>query len=122
MQIERALRHRFAEAIGDRVGRDTRDRCVWPQGLRGDLVETRRIARLVLISGAKMALIGCAIGVLGSLAISRLIASFLFNVSATDPLIYAVAAVVMILMTLAASALPATRAASTDPLDALRAN
>jgi putative ABC transport system permease protein len=81
-----------------------------------------RIARLVLISGAKMALIGCGIGVLGSLAISRLIASFLFNVSATDPIIYAAAAVVMILMTLAASALPARRAASADPLDALRAN
>jgi predicted permease len=80
------------------------------------------IARLVLISGAKMALIGCAIGVLGSLATSRLIAAFLFNVSATNPLIYAAAAVVMILMTLAASALPARRAASADPLDALRAN
>jgi putative ABC transport system permease protein len=81
-----------------------------------------RIARLVLASGAKMALIGCAIGVLGSLAISRLIAAFLFDVSATDPLIYAAAAAVMILMTLAASALPARRAASADPLDALRAN
>jgi putative ABC transport system permease protein len=81
-----------------------------------------RIARLVLVSGAKMALIGCAIGVLGSLAISRLIAAFLFNVSATDPLIYAAAAVVMILMTLAASALPARRAASADPLDSLRSN
>jgi len=81
-----------------------------------------RIARLVLVSGVKMALVGCGLGVLGSLAISRLITAFLFNVSATDPIIYAAAAVVMILMTLAASALPARRAASADPLDALRAN
>jgi predicted permease len=81
-----------------------------------------RIARLVLVSGAKMALIGCTIGVLASLAISRLIASFLFNVSATDPIVYAAAAVLMMLMTLAASALPARRAASADPLDALRSN
>jgi putative ABC transport system permease protein len=81
-----------------------------------------RIARLVLISGLKMALIGCVLGVLGSLAISRLIASFLFNVSATDPLIYVAAAITMILMTLAATALPARRAASANPLDALRAN
>jgi len=81
-----------------------------------------RIARLVLVSGAKMALIGCALGVLASLAISRLIASFLFNVSATDPLIYLGASVTMMLMTLLASALPARRAASADPLDALRAN
>lgn len=81
-----------------------------------------RIARLVLISGAKMALIGCVLGVVGSIAVSRLIASFLFNVSPTDPLIYLAAALTMELMTLAASALPATRAASADPLDALRSN
>jgi len=81
-----------------------------------------RIARLVLISGAKMALIGCGLGVLASLAISHLIASFLFNVSATDPLIYIAATLTMMLMTLLASALPARRAASADPLDALRSN
>jgi putative ABC transport system permease protein len=80
------------------------------------------IARLVLVSGAKMALLGCGLGVLGSLAVSRLIGSFLFNVSATDPLIYLAAAVTMMLMTLLASALPARRAACADPLDALRAN
>jgi MacB-like periplasmic core domain len=78
------------------------------------------IARLVLISGAKMALIGCGLGVLGSLAISRMVRSFLFNVSATDPLVYIVAALIMMLMALVASALPAMRAASADPVDALR--
>jgi putative ABC transport system permease protein len=81
-----------------------------------------RIARLVLISGAKMALIGCTLGVVASLAVSRLIASFLFDVSPTDPLIYLAAALIMMLMTLVASALPARRAASADPLDALRSN
>jgi ABC-type antimicrobial peptide transport system permease subunit len=69
-----------------------------------------------------MALIGCALGVGASLGVSRLIASFLFDVSPTDPLIYLGAALVMMLMTLAASALPARRAASADPLDALRSN
>jgi putative ABC transport system permease protein len=82
--------------------------------------QRNRIARLVLISVAKMALIGCCLGVVGSLAISRLISSFLFSVSATDPFIYIAAAAVMILMALLASALPATRAASADPIDALR--
>jgi putative ABC transport system permease protein len=81
-----------------------------------------RIARMVLIAGAKMALIGCVLGVIGSLAVSRLIGSFLFNVSPTDPLIYLAAALTMMLMTLVASALPARRAASADPLDALRSN
>lgn len=78
------------------------------------------IARLVLASGAKLALIGCGIGVLGSLAVSRLVSSFLFDVSATDPLIYVAGVVIMMLMALFASALPATRAASADPIDALR--
>jgi predicted permease len=82
--------------------------------------QRNRIARLVLISGAKMALIGCGFGVLGSLAVSRMVSSFLFDVSATDPLVYLASALTMMLMALAASALPAMRAASADPIDALR--
>jgi ABC-type antimicrobial peptide transport system permease subunit len=78
------------------------------------------IARLVLVSAAKMALIGCALGVVGSLAFSHLVSALLFQVSATDPVIYAASVAVMVLMALIASALPATRAASGDPIDALR--
>jgi putative ABC transport system permease protein len=78
------------------------------------------IARLILISGAKMALAGCAFGVLGSLGLSRLVRSFLFEVSPTDPMIYAASVVIMMLMALLASALPARRAASADPIRALR--
>jgi putative ABC transport system permease protein len=78
------------------------------------------IARLILISGAKLALLGCVLGVLGSLAVSHLVSSFLFDVSATDPLIYTAGVLIMMLMALLASALPATRAASADPIDALR--
>ena len=78
------------------------------------------IARLVLISGARLALLGCGLGVLGSLAVSRLVSSFLFEVSATDPIIYVTGVLIMILLALLASVLPATRAASADPIDALR--
>jgi ABC-type antimicrobial peptide transport system permease subunit len=78
------------------------------------------IARLVLISGAKLALLGGGLGVLGSLAVSRLISSFLFDVSATDPLIYLTGVLIMIHLALLASVLPAARAASADPIDALR--
>jgi putative ABC transport system permease protein len=78
------------------------------------------IARLVLTSGARVALLGCSLGVLASLAVSRLVSSFLFGVSPTDPLIYVGSVVVMMLLALAASAVPATRAASADPVDALR--
>ena len=78
------------------------------------------IARLVLISGTRLALLGCGLGVLGSLAVSRLVSSFLFEVSATDPLVYAMGVLIMVLMALLASVLPATRAASADPIEALR--
>jgi ABC-type antimicrobial peptide transport system permease subunit len=78
------------------------------------------IARLVLLSGAKLALLGCGLGVLGALAASRLVSSFLFEVSGTDPLIYVAAVAIMIGMTLLASTLPATRAASADPMQTLR--
>jgi putative ABC transport system permease protein len=78
------------------------------------------IARLVLISSARLALVGCGIGVLGSLAASRLVSSFLFDVSATDPMIYMAGVAIMMLVALLASALPAMRAASADPMAALR--
>jgi putative ABC transport system permease protein len=80
------------------------------------------IARLVLVAGVKLAMIGCGLGVIGSLAVSRLLRSFLFDVSATDPFVYAAAALTMMLMALLASALPALRAASADPIAALRSS
>jgi len=82
--------------------------------------QRKGIARLVLISGAKLAFIGCGLGVLGSLAVSRLVSSFLFEVSATDPFIYITSVSIMMFLALLASALPATRAASADPVTVLR--
>jgi ABC-type lipoprotein release transport system permease subunit len=53
-------------------------------------------------------------------AVSRLVSAFLFEVSATDPFIYMAGVLILMVMALLASALPATRAASADPVDALR--
>jgi putative ABC transport system permease protein len=78
------------------------------------------IARLVMASGAKQALLGCGLGVLGSLAASHLVSSMLFGVSATDPLVYIAAILTMMLLALLASALPAARATAANPIDALR--
>jgi putative ABC transport system permease protein len=78
------------------------------------------IARLVLVSGGRLGLFGCSFGVLGSLAVSRLVRSFQFDISATDPLVYIAAVLTMMMVTLLASTLPATRAASADPIEALR--
>jgi putative ABC transport system permease protein len=78
------------------------------------------IFRLVLISGTKLALAGCAIGLLGAFAVSRLLRSFLFQVSGLDPLVLGLSAILVLLLALVASLLPAMRAASVDPMEALR--
>jgi len=74
----------------------------------------------VLVSGAKLAAIGCLIGLAGAAAASSLLRSMLFNVSPFDPLILALAAVCVLLLAIGASALPALRAASIQPMEALR--
>jgi predicted permease len=78
------------------------------------------IVRLVLRSGTKLAVIGCVLGLGGAAAASQLMRSLLFDVSPFDPLALSAAAIVVLLLAIAASALPALRAASTDPVRALR--
>src|SRR5215469_1062699 len=78
------------------------------------------IATLMLLSGARLILLGCGLGLVGSLAVSRLISSFLFRVSATDPSVHSGAVLLMMLTGLLVSALPAMRASSADPVKALR--
>jgi ABC-type antimicrobial peptide transport system permease subunit len=78
------------------------------------------VARGVLLSGARVALFGCSLGVIASLLLSRIVQAFLFDVSATDPLIYISSFLIMMFVALVASTLPALRAASTDPVEALR--
>lgn len=79
------------------------------------------VLRLILITGAKLAGIGCALGLIGALAVSPLLRALLFAVSPFDPMVLAVAIAVVLLLALAASMLPARRAASIDPMQALRA-
>jgi len=78
------------------------------------------IVRLVLISGAKLAVTGVLIGLAGAAAASTLIRSFLFQVSPFDPRVLALAAIAVFALALLASALPARRAAAVDPIGALR--
>jgi predicted permease len=79
------------------------------------------IMRLILISGAKLACIGCGLGLLGAVAASGLLRSFLFGVSPFDPMVLTLAAIAVLALALTASAIPARRAASIDPMRALRA-
>jgi predicted lysophospholipase L1 biosynthesis ABC-type transport system permease subunit len=78
------------------------------------------IARLVLVSGVRLGVAGCFLGVLGSWGAARVVQTFLFGVTATDPLIYVISIVIILIMVIIASAVPAARAASSDPIDALR--
>src|SRR5579872_649641 len=74
----------------------------------------------ILSSGARLAVFGCGLGLLGAVAASGLLRSFLFEVSPFDPGVLALSTVAMLLLALAASGLPARRASSTDPMLALR--
>jgi putative ABC transport system permease protein len=78
------------------------------------------IVRLVLRSGTKLAVIGCIVGLAGAAAASEIMRSLLFDVSPFDPLALSAAAVVVLLLAIGASGLPALRAASIDPMRALR--
>jgi ABC-type antimicrobial peptide transport system permease subunit len=77
---------------------------------------------LVFTSAAKLAAAGCLIGLMAALAASHLLQSFLFEVSPFDPLVLVLAVLSVLMLALAASLLPARRAASIDPMKALRAN
>ena len=79
-----------------------------------------RLIRLVLRDGLTLATAGVVLGLLGSLVASRFLASFLYGVSATDPLtVVAVTALLLVLATCAA-VVPARRAGRTDPATVLR--
>jgi putative ABC transport system permease protein len=80
------------------------------------------ILSLVFKSAAKVALAGCALGLLGAAAASRLLQTLVFDVSPFDPLVLTLAAVLVLMLAMAASLLPARRAASIDPMKSLRAD
>jgi predicted permease len=69
-----------------------------------------------------LALGGCVVGLAGSVALSRLLHSFLFEVSAVDPVTFTLVPVLMALVALVAAWVPARRAAAVDPMEALRAD
>jgi putative ABC transport system permease protein len=77
------------------------------------------VMRLVVGRGLALTAIAVAFGVAGAAALSRLLASLLYGVTATDALTFAAAAALMVLVSAMASWLPARRAARVDPLAAL---
>ena len=78
------------------------------------------IRTMILRQGLAMAIAGVAIGIVGALALSRLMASLVFHVSPLDPFVYATAAVVMLIVAAVAAYVPSHRATSIDPRSALQ--
>jgi predicted permease len=78
------------------------------------------VLRLIVGEGARLAALGVAIGIAASFVITRLLSSLLFGVSATDPITFAGVAVLLSLVALLASYIPARRAMRLDPNTALR--
>jgi len=78
------------------------------------------VMRLIIGYGARMALIGVAIGIAAALALTRLMSDQLFGVSAHDPLTFAAVAILLIIVAVAACYIPARRAMRVDPMIALR--
>jgi predicted permease len=82
--------------------------------------QVRDVLRLIVTQGMRMVLIGLALGLAGALALTRLLASLLFGVGATDPVTFVGVAVLLLAVAFAACYVPARRAARVDPLAALR--
>jgi ABC-type antimicrobial peptide transport system permease subunit len=78
------------------------------------------VLRMILGEGARLAILGVAIGIAASFAVTRLVSSLLFGIKATDPITFAGVAVLLSVVALLASYIPARGAMRLDPNTALR--
>ncbi|MGA7189039.1 MAG: FtsX-like permease family protein, partial [Candidatus Acidiferrales bacterium] len=82
--------------------------------------QPQNILRLIVGQGGRTALIGIVLGLVASFALTRLLASMLFQVKPNDPLIFAGVSMLLLVVTLVACYIPARRAMRVDPMIALR--
>jgi len=107
-----------AGVIAYAVGRRTQE-----IGVRVALGATAgRVTSMMLAEGLRPTLVGAAIGLAGSFAVTRVLSGLLFGVASTDPFVFGAATTALIAAALAATLVPARRAATVDPMIALRAD
>jgi ABC-type antimicrobial peptide transport system permease subunit len=90
-------------------------------GLRIALGASRgRVLGMILRQGVQLTIAGLMLGLAGALALTRVLASFLYGVSALDPVTFAAVPALLLLATIMACLIPARRAANLDPMRTLR--
>ncbi len=82
--------------------------------------ERNQVRNMVVVQGMSLAFAGVVVGTLSALALSKLLETLLFGVTARDPMVFVVVPVVLTMVALMAVWLPALRATRIDPIDALR--
>jgi putative ABC transport system permease protein len=82
--------------------------------------QTRSVLALIIKQGMALALVGIFLGLIVSLALTRVLASQLYGISSTDPVIFTVISLLLMLVAMIACYIPAWRATKLDPLIALR--
>lgn len=80
----------------------------------------RQILRMVVWQGLRLALVGVAVGLAGAFALARVLSAFLYGVNPGDTLVFAGVALILTLVAVTASSIPAWRASRVDPMVALR--
>ncbi|HET9791863.1 MAG TPA: FtsX-like permease family protein, partial [Candidatus Angelobacter sp.] len=82
--------------------------------------QIKDVLRLIVIEGMKPAMVGLAIGIVGALALGRVVASLVYGVSTRDPMTYLSVSLLLALVALLATVVPAYRATRVDPINTLR--
>ena len=82
--------------------------------------QSRDVLLMIVKQGSTLIMLGLAIGLVGAFALTRVISSLLFGVTAKDPFTFVAVAVLLAVVALLACYIPALRATKVDPMDALR--
>jgi putative ABC transport system permease protein len=82
--------------------------------------DSERVRTMVIVQGMRLAIVGVAVGLVAAFGLARMISTFLFGVTAADPLVFVAAPVVLTIVALIAALIPAVRASRVEPIEALR--